>query len=62
MELLRIDSDIDHLIASRASARDLKNVAREKNFNTLAVDGIRRVLDGTTTLTEVSRVIDLSDA
>ncbi len=62
MELLRIDSDIDHLIASRASARDLKNAAREKDFNTLAVDGIRRVLDGTTTLAEVSRVIDLSDA
>ena len=62
MELLRIDADIDHLIASRASARDLKNAAREKDFNTLAIDGIRRVLDGTTTLAEVSRVIDLSDA
>lgn len=62
MELLRIDSDIDHLIASRASARDIKNAAREKNFITLADDGIRRVLDGTTTLAEITRVIDLSDA
>lgn len=61
MELLRIDSDIDHLIASRASARDIKNAAREKNFVTLADDGIRRVLDGTTTLAEITRVIDLSD-
>lgn len=60
MELLRIDSDLDGLIAQRASAQTLKNAALEKGFKTLADDGIRRVLEGETSLAEVSRVIDLT--
>jgi type II secretory ATPase GspE/PulE/Tfp pilus assembly ATPase PilB-like protein len=61
MEILKLDSDMDDLIARRASIRDLKNHALEKGFRPLAQDGIRRILQGVTSIAEVSRVVDLSD-
>ncbi|OIR11367.1 type II secretion system protein E [mine drainage metagenome] len=61
MEILRMDSDIDDLIARRASIRDLKNAALERGFRPLAQDGIRRILQGVTSIAEVARVVDLSD-
>ncbi len=60
MEVLRIDNDMDELIARRATFREMRNLAREKGFVPLAQDGIRRILQGDTSLTEVMRVIDIS--
>jgi type II secretory ATPase GspE/PulE/Tfp pilus assembly ATPase PilB-like protein len=60
MEVLRMDGDLDELIARRATAREIRNVAIEKGFRTLSEDGIQRALDGTTSLEEVSRVVDLT--
>jgi type II secretory ATPase GspE/PulE/Tfp pilus assembly ATPase PilB-like protein len=60
MELLFMDSDLDELVAQRATLRELRNAALEKGFHTLADDGIRRVLEGSTSLAEVSRVVDLT--
>jgi general secretion pathway protein E/type IV pilus assembly protein PilB len=61
MELLRIDADLDELIARRATTREVRNAALEKGFRTLAEDGLRRVLDGSTAIEEVGRVIDLTE-
>ncbi len=60
MELLRIDSDMDSLIARRAHFDELRNMALAKGFNTLADDGVRRILEGYTSIEEVMRVIDLN--
>ena len=60
MELLRIDSDLDSLIARRAHFDELKKAALEKGFSTLADDGVRRILEGYTSIDEVMRVIDLT--
>jgi len=60
MELLYIDSDLDELIARHATMRELREAALGKGFRTLAEDGIRHVLDGRTSLAEVSRVVDLT--
>ena len=60
MELLRIDSDMDSLIARRAHFDELRNMAHAKGFNTLADDGVRRILEGYTSIEEVMRVIDLT--
>ena len=61
MELLKMDSDLDDLVAHRASVRDLKNMALEKGFRPLASDGLRRVVQGITSLSEIARVVDLTD-
>ncbi len=60
MEVLRFDSDLDELIARRATLREVETCAKEKGFRTLADDGARRVWQGITSLDEVSRVIDLT--
>jgi len=60
IELLRIDNDIDGLVARRAHMDELRKMAHEKGFVTLADDGVRRILEGYTSLAEVMRVIDLT--
>lgn len=60
LELLRIDSALDSLIARRGHMDELREVAKARGFTTLAEDGIRRVLEGYTSLSEVSRVVDLT--
>jgi type II secretory ATPase GspE/PulE/Tfp pilus assembly ATPase PilB-like protein len=61
MELLRLDHDLDDLISRRAPLREIRNQALAKGFRTLADDGLRRVLDGSTSIEEVGRVIDLTE-
>lgn len=61
MELLRMTPDFDELVARRAPARELRNAARAAGFRSLLDDGARRVLEGATSLDEVSRVIDLTE-
>ena len=61
MELLKVDPEIDEMMANRATARELLRKALEKGFHTLADDGVRRVLDGSTALDELMRVVDLTD-
>jgi len=60
IELLRIDADMDALIARRAHLDELRKLALEKGFSTLADDGVRRILEGYTSIEEVMRVIDLT--
>ncbi|MBI2801201.1 MAG: Flp pilus assembly complex ATPase component TadA [Gammaproteobacteria bacterium] len=61
MELLKFDHALDELIARRAGLRELTEAARAKGFIPLAETAINRVLDGTTTLDEVARVVDLTE-
>ena len=60
MELLKFDREMDELIARRATMTELTRSARENNFQTLVEVAISRVLDGITTLDEISRVVDLT--
>jgi len=61
MELLRIDAGIDELIARRATTHEIRTRALFQGFTTLADDGMERVLNGTTSLEELARVVDLID-
>jgi type IV pilus assembly protein PilB len=61
MEILRINSDLEELIAHRASAREMRKLAVSQGFKPLADDACRRVLDGSTSVDEISRVVDLTD-
>ncbi len=60
MELLRIDHDMDALISRRAHLDELRKMAFDKGFVTLAEDGVRRIMEGHTSVAEVMRVIDLT--
>lgn len=60
IELLRIDHEMDSLISRRAHLDELQKMALDKGFITLAEDGVRRVLEGYTSVAEVMRVIDLT--
>jgi general secretion pathway protein E/type IV pilus assembly protein PilB len=60
-EIVRMDRDLDERVARHATPNELLCAARDKGFRTLAEDGLRRVLDGTTSLAELARVVDLTD-
>ena len=60
MELLVMDSDLDELVARRATAKEMRAMAMAKGFRPLSDEGLQRVVDGTTSLTEVAREIDLT--
>ena len=59
-EVLHFDSDMDELIARKGTQRDLLRMALSKGFRTLADVGAERVMDGSTSLEEMSRVVDLT--
>jgi general secretion pathway protein E/type IV pilus assembly protein PilB len=61
MELLRVNGDMDELIARRGTAREMRQLADQQGFRSLADDGLRRVLDGSTSIEELGRVVDLTD-
>jgi general secretion pathway protein E/type IV pilus assembly protein PilB len=60
LEILRMDADLDELVARRATAREIRTMALEKGFRPLVEEGIARILDGSTSIAEVARSIDLT--
>ena len=61
-ELLTLDDDIRALIQNRATASKIKQSAVGAGMRTLRDDGIRKVLAGATTISEVERVTAKSEA
>jgi type II secretory ATPase GspE/PulE/Tfp pilus assembly ATPase PilB-like protein len=60
MEILVMDGEIDELVARRATSRELRTTAIARDFHPLADEAIARVIDGTTSLVEVARTVDLT--
>jgi len=60
MEILVMDGDLDELVARRATAKELRAAALGKGFRSLSDEGLQRVIEGTTSLAEVAREIDLT--
>ncbi|MCK5720874.1 MAG: Flp pilus assembly complex ATPase component TadA [Thiomargarita sp.] len=60
MEICRINESLQDLIAHRATTYDIKRHGKEMGFRTLSQEGTRQVLEGATSLEEISRVIDLT--
>ena len=55
-EIFRLDEEIQQMIFNNAGARELRIRAREMGMRTLREDGVRKVLAGITTVSEVLRV------
>ncbi len=60
VEVLKMNRELDEMIARGATRRAMHEAAVESGFRELAEDGIRHVLAGTTSLAEISRVVDLT--
>ncbi len=60
IEVLKINQEFDELVARNATRAELYECARASGFRELAEDGIRHVLAGMTSLSEISRVVDLT--
>jgi general secretion pathway protein E/type IV pilus assembly protein PilB len=60
MEILLMDGDLDELVARRATAKELRTAAMAKGYRSLSDEGLQRVIEGTTSLVEVAREIDLT--
>lgn len=60
VEVLKVNSDMDELIARSATRQEMREAAQAAGFRELAEDAIRHVLAGTTSLSEISRVVDLT--
>ena len=60
IEVLKFDPDMDELVARHGTPKELLRMALSKGFKPLADVGSSRVLDGTTSLEEIARVVDLT--
>ncbi|HEX6002911.1 MAG TPA: GspE/PulE family protein, partial [Burkholderiales bacterium] len=60
MELLVMNTEMDELIARGATLRELRAAAMANEYRPLAEEGLRRVADGTTSLPELARSVDLT--
>ena len=61
MEILRFDAELDEQVARRATTREILKAAQARGYTTLAEDGIRRVLEGVTSMDEIARVMNLTE-
>ena len=58
-EVLIIDEDIKELVTNGKSSLEIRRKAIENGFEPMVLDGIRKVLDGTTTLDEINNKLVL---
>ena len=60
LEVLKMNETMDELVARDATRREMHEAAIESGFRDLAEDAVRHVLNGMTSLSEISRVVDLT--
>jgi general secretion pathway protein E/type IV pilus assembly protein PilB len=61
IEIVRWNRDLDERLSARASLGELLCCAAQHGFTDLAEVALRRVRDGTTTIEEAARVVDLTE-
>lgn len=60
IEVLKINRELDEMIARAATRQEMHQAALDSGFKDLAEDAIRHVHAGSTSLSEISRVVDLT--
>ena len=61
LEILKMNSELDDLLEHGATTKEIRETANEQGFLTLADDGVRYILEGITSIEEVTRVADLTE-
>ena len=59
-EVLRLDPDLDELIANSATKQEILKKAKEKGYMTLDEDGLEKLVNGDLDIKELMRVVDLT--
>ena len=60
-EVLEINQDIKDAIVNNTRKEKLRKLVYNNNVNTLLQDGLNKVIEGSTTIEEILRVIDVND-
>ena len=60
VEILHINDYMKKLISQKTSAHEIHKAAVATGYKTLADDACRRVIEGVTSLDEITRVVDLT--
>ena len=58
-ETLDVSDEIKELIVKGASTIEIRKKAQEQNYKPLVIDGIRKIMNGETTLEELNRQLIL---
>jgi type IV pilus assembly protein PilB len=58
-EAIVMDENIENAVINNPSEREIEKAALSQNILNLRQDGILKVLDGTTTIEELRRVVDI---
>lgn len=61
VEVILMDREIEACVRTTSSERDIWKAARHQNIRRMAQDGAVKILQGVTSLDELSRVVDLND-
>ena len=61
LEVLKMNSELDDLLAQGATTKEIRDTANRQGFLTLADDGVRYVIEGITSIDEVARVANLTE-
>jgi len=61
LEILKMNTDLDDMLAHGATTKEIRDAAYEQGFFTLADDGVRHIINGITSIEEVGRVADLTE-
>lgn len=61
IEILRIDAELDQHLGNQSPLSHLQATALQNGFQDLSQSGLARVQNGDTTLSELARVVDLSE-
>ena len=60
-EVLEINQDIRDAIVNNTRKEELRTLVYNSNVNTLLQDGLNKVIEGSTSIDEILRVIDVND-
>ena len=60
VEILMFDEEMDELLARGESKADIKALAVKKGFKSMKDDGIMKVLEGSTSLEALAKVVDIN--
>ena len=61
-EIIDIDKELDEMIVTRATKKEMINYLTKNGFISMQMDGVQKVIMGYTTMEELMRVVDLTSA